>query len=167
MTPILKCHKLCPMTKQTFITEEGLLKLQDELQYLKTTKRKEIAERIATAKELGDLSENAEYSEAKDDQVFVESRIAELEAITRSVQIIKKPRKGSSRVQIGSTVEVEDASGTLKKFTIVGSNEADPASGKISNESPLGQSLLGKNTGEVAEIQAPRGTLQFKVVKIV
>jgi transcription elongation factor GreA len=151
--------------KQTYITEEGFNRLQQELDHLKNTKRLEVADRIATAKELGDLSENAEYSDAKDEQSFVERRIAELENIVRSVNIIKKGKKSSS-VQVGSTIEIEDEKGVLKKYSIVGSNEADPAQGKISNESPLGQAFIGKKSGENVSVNTPKGKMNFKIIKI-
>jgi transcription elongation factor GreA len=153
-----------PDEKQTFITEEGLEKLKQELDYLKNIKRKEVAERIAAAKELGDLSENAEYSEAKDEQSFIESRIIELESIVRSVKIIKKNRR-TSVVQVGSNIEVEN-NGKTMKYSIVGSNEADPANGRISNESPLGKAFLGRKIGEEAEAIAPKGKIKFKILKI-
>ena len=151
--------------KQTYITEEGLKKLQEELDYLKNTKRKEIAERIRDAKELGDLSENAEYTEAKEEQSFVENRVLELESITRNVQLIKKSKK-ANQVDVGSTIEVENAEGTKMTYTIVGSNEANPVEGLISNESPIGKAFLGKKVGEDAEVEAPSGKITFKVVKI-
>ena len=153
-----------PDEKQTFITEEGLEKLKQELDYLKNIKRKEVAERIAAAKELGDLSENAEYSEAKDEQSFIESRIIELESIVRSVKIIKKNRR-TSVVQVGSNIEVEN-NGKTMKYSIVWSNEADPANGMISNESPLGKAFLGRKIGEEAEAIAPKGKIKFKILKI-
>jgi transcription elongation factor GreA len=153
-----------PDEKQTFITEEGLEKLKQELDYLKNIKRNDVAERIAAAKELGDLSENAEYSEAKDEQSFIESRIIELESIVRSVKIIKKNRR-TSVVQVGSNIEVEN-NGKTMKYSIVGSNEADPANGRISNESPLGKAFLGRKIGEEAEAIAPKGKIKFKILKI-
>ena len=151
--------------KQTYITEEGLKKLEEELEYLKNTKRKEIAERIRDAKELGDLSENAEYAEAKEEQSFVENRILELQSITRNVNLIKKSKK-ANQVDVGSTIDVENAEGASMTYTIVGSNEADPIKGLISNESPIGKAFLGKKVGEEAEVEAPSGKITFKVLKI-
>lgn len=151
--------------KQTYITQEGLDRLKQELEHLKGTKTKEIAERIATAKELGDLSENAEYADAKDEQAFTATRIAELEDIVRNVKIIKKDKKASA-VQVGSNIEVEDEQGNTKEFAIVGSNEADPVAGRISNESPLGQAFLGHKVGEVAEAEVPKGKIKFTIKKI-
>lgn len=150
--------------KQTYITDEGLEKLKQELEYLKNTKRKEVAERIAAAKELGDLSENAEYSEAKDEQSFTENRVAELESIVRSVKIIKKNKKISA-VQVGSNIEVEN-NGKVTKYSIVGSNEANPINGKISNESPLGKAFLGHKVGEEINVEVPKGKIKFKILKI-
>ena len=151
--------------KQTYITQEGYDRLTDELNYLKNHKRREVAERIATAKELGDLSENAEYSDAKDEQSFVEKRISELENIIRSVKVIKKSKKSTS-IQVGSRIEIEDASNNKKKYTIVGSNEAEPMTGKISNESPLGQAFLGHKQGEEVVVHAPKGKITFRILKI-
>lgn len=151
--------------KQTYITLEGFNRLNDELEYLKNVKRKEVAERIATAKDLGDLSENAEYSDAKDEQSFTENRVAELENIIRSVKVINKSKKSIS-VQVGSTIEVEDEQQNKKRFYIVGSNEADPLAGKISNESPLGHSFIGHRLGESIEVVVPKGKIKFKILKI-
>lgn len=150
--------------KTIYLTEEGLTKLKNELNYLKTTKRKEIAGRIASAKELGDLSENAEYSAAKEDQSLMESRVLELEEQLRHVEIIVKP-KTTSIVLIGSSIVVES---DKKEFTfeIVGSNEANPSSGKISNESPLGKSFLGKKVGDEVEVTVPKGKVTYTVKKI-
>ena len=153
--------------KQTFITEEGLVKLKDELEDLKTNKRKEIAERIREAKELGDLSENAEYTDAKEEQGFIEGRIMELEEIVRNVEIIKKDKNSNSQeVTIGSTIKIEDGSGKTQQYTIVGSSEADPTGGRISNESPIGQSFLGKKIGESVMVQTPAGELKFIIIEI-
>lgn len=150
--------------KTAYVSEEGLEKLKSELNYLKTTKRKDIAGRIATAKELGDLSENAEYSDAKEEQGLVESRILELEETLRHVELVKKPKK-STTVVIGTTVEVKSNDNTFS-FEIVGSNEADPGNGKISNESPLGSALLDKKVGDTAEVKAPSGVTQYTITKI-
>lgn len=148
--------------KQTFITPDGLEKLKQELDILKNVKRKEIAERIQEAKELGDLSENAEYSEAKEEQSFIESRVLELEAITRNISVIKKTKK-TGQIQIGSSFNVENEQGKIFHYTIVGKSEADPAGGKISNESPLGEAFLGKKSGESVAVSVPAGTITFKI----
>lgn len=151
--------------QNTFLTEDGLKKLASELDMLKNTKRKEISERIQEAKELGDLSENAEYVEAKNDQAFVEGRILEIESILKYATIIKQKNKPNGKIQIGSKIKIEDDENT-KEYYIVGSNEADPAQGKISNESPLGQAFLGKKIGDIIEISVPSGIKKFKVIAI-
>lgn len=150
--------------RQTFITSEGLEKLTEELKNLKTVKRREIAQRIQEAKELGDLSENAEYVEAKNEQAFVEGRISELEAIVKNAAIIKS-EKNSEMVRVGSQVKVK-ADGKTHSYSIVGSNEADPKNGRISNESPLGQAFLGKRIGDSVEVQVPSGKRIFRILAI-
>ncbi|OGY79057.1 MAG: transcription elongation factor GreA [Candidatus Kerfeldbacteria bacterium RIFCSPHIGHO2_02_FULL_42_14] len=153
------------MSEKKFITKEGLKKLQAELEDLKTVKRKEVAQRIKEAKELGDLSENAEYSSAKEEQSFIDGRILELEELLRSVVIIKKKIFGG-KITIGSTVKLKTNDGTIVTYTISGSNEADPSKGFISNESPIGQSLLTKKIGDTISVQAPRGTVTFEIIEI-
>lgn len=151
--------------KEIYVTPEGLEKIKGDLEYLKTTKRKEIAGRIASAKELGDLSENAEYSEAKEEQSLVESKVLELEETLRRVKLIQKP-KGSTTVVIGSHIVVEDEAGQKREFDIVGSNEANPADGKISNESPLGKAFLGHKLNDVVTVIVPKGTTKYTIKKI-
>lgn len=157
------------MTDQTkYLTKEGYEKLKNELHYLKTEKRKEIAWRIQQAKELGDLSENAEYTEAKNEQAFLEGRIIELENIIKNAVIIE-PTDGAAKstvVLIGSRVTIASHSGNDMKLTIVGSQEADPAAGKISNESPMGRALLGHKIGDEVEIQAPKGPILYTIKDI-
>ena len=150
----------------TFITREGLARLKKELQYLKTEKRKEIAERIKEAKELGDLSENAEYTEAKEEQGFTASKIAEIEHIVKRAQVIEETKKVTDKVVVGCSIMVKNNGGEESEYTIVGSNEADPANGKISNESPFGRAFLGKKIGEKATVKTPKGELEFEIVKI-
>lgn len=156
--------------KQTYITKEGLAKLQAELEDLKSEKRKEIAERISTAKELGDLSENAEYAEAKRDQAFVEGRILELENVMRNVIIIEEEvHSEDGIVTVGSKIKIKehaDSGHVDREYHIVGSHEADPSSGKISNESPIGKALLGTKKGDTIEISLPKGTIKCEVVDI-
>lgn len=147
--------------RQTFITADGLQKLQDELHQLKTLKRREIAQRIQEAKELGDLSENAEYVEAKNEQSFVEGRIAELETVVKNAVIIEDA-KNAEQVRVGSVVTAS-SDGTKVTYAIVGSNESDPSNGRISNESPLGQALIGKRVGDSFEIDTPRGKRLFSI----
>jgi len=151
--------------KDIYVTQEGLEKLKSELEYLKTTKRKDIAGRIASAKELGDLSENAEYSEAKEEQSLVESRVLELEETLRRVKMIEK-QVGSKTVVIGSHITVVDQAKASREFDIVGSNEADPAAGKISNESPLGRAFLGHKVGDELKVNVPKGTVSYTLKKI-
>ncbi|OGY81728.1 MAG: transcription elongation factor GreA [Candidatus Kerfeldbacteria bacterium RIFCSPHIGHO2_12_FULL_48_17] len=151
--------------KQKFITQAGLDKLKEELEYLKHTKRREVAQRIRDAQELGDLSENAEYTAAKEEQANTDRRIMELEDIIRSVTVIKKASRVED-VHIGTTVEVENTEGQKFSYTITGSNEADPSAGMISNESPLGQKFLGKKVGEQVEVTTPKNVLTFKILNI-
>ncbi len=150
---------------KNYLTEDGFKKLKEELEYLKTTKRQEIARRIHEAKELGDLSENAEYSAAKDAKAESEIRIAEIEQMLKESSIIEEPKK-IGVVQIGSTLEAENGSG-IHSFTIVGRNESNPIIGKISNESPLGAAFLGKKIGDNAVVKTPKGSNIYKIKKII
>ncbi len=146
------------------LTQEGIKKLEDELDDRKGRIRQEISQAIKEAKEQGDLSENAEYSEAKHQQNENETRILELEAMLKGA-VIAEPAKGSSLVQIGSNVVI-DCAGKEMKFVIVGTNEVDPAQGKISGESPIGKALMGKSKGEGVEIDIPAGKMKCTVVSI-
>lgn len=152
------------MKKQFRLTQEGVDELKAELAHL-IGKRSEIADSIKTAREQGDLSENAEYHAAKDEHERNESRILELEGILASVEIIKKP-KGDTKVQLGSTVKLKSEAGKMKEFKVVGTVEADPLNGKISDESPIGRALLGKKEHEDVEIVTPVETTVYKVVDI-
>ncbi len=145
------------------LTPEGLAKLQEELDDLKTNKRKEIMERIKNAKEYGDLSENAEYHDAKEEQGFIEGRITELEHIIKTAVVQQKGN--GDKVSIGSTVKV-DKNGEAFEFTIVGSTEADPANRRISVESPLGQAFIDRKIGEVFPVQLPAGEVIYKILEI-
>ena len=147
-----------------YLSPQGLEKLKRELEELKTVERREIAARLEAAKALGDLSENAEYQEAKEAQSLNESQIAELEEMLRNAVVIKKPTD-LNVVQVGATIDVESDLGR-ETFTIVGSEEASPLEGKISNESPLGKSFLGKKAGETTEIKTPGGMVKYKILKI-
>lgn len=149
---------------QQYITKEGLEKLKSELKELKLVKRKEIAIRIQEAKELGDLSENAEYSEAKTEQAFIEGRINELENTLKNAVVITENSK-SQEVKVGSSLKVL-TNGNEKYLTIIGSNEANPSQGLISNESPLGQALLGHKVDDLVEVAAPAGLVKYKIVSI-
>lgn len=152
------------MTKQ-FITEEGLEKLKKELDYLKTEKRQEISRRIQAAKELGDLSENAEYSEAKEQQALNEGKIAEMEETLKNAETIDDRHSRSNLVNIGSTVKVHNGK-KERAFTIVGSNEANPSEGKISNETPLAMSFLGHKVNDEVEVETPRGKMKYIILEI-
>lgn len=152
------------MKKQFRLTNEGVAELQSELDEL-VGKRGDIAQSIKTAREQGDLSENAEYHAAKDDQERNEVRIAELEHILANVEVIKKP-KGDSKVQLGSSVKLQGEGGKTKEFQVVGTVEADPLEGKISDESPIGKALIGAKVGDDVEIVTPAETATYKVVDI-
>ena len=152
-------------SKQTFLTEAGLAKLEEELQHLRTTRRQEVAHRLHQALEEGDLLENAELEDARNEQAFVEGRILTLESMLRSAVIIEEDGPHET-VGLGSYVTVSEDNGPAETYHIVGSAEADPAHGFISNESPLGVALMGRKVGETAEVQAPDGALVFKIVAI-
>ncbi len=152
------------MQGKALLTQEGIEKLREELEYLKTTRRREVAEAIQSAKEQGDLSENAEYVAAKETHHQLEQRIVEIEELMKHAEVIQK--KNGDKVEVGDTVTVEIA-GTERAFTIVGPNEADPPSGRISYESPLASSMLGKRAGEIAQMRTPtNGVQEIKIVKI-
>lgn len=151
------------MKKQFHITKEGIDELQEELKNL-VSQRGPIAERIKAAREFGDLAENAEYISAREEQERVEGRIAEIENLLKNAEVIKKPR-GDSKVQLGSKVSLKGSSKT-KVFTVVGTVEADPLSGKISDESPIGQALLGQKVGDEVEIKTPVETAKYKITDI-
>jgi len=149
-----------------YISKEGLEELRERLHALKTEKRKEIAERLEHAKTLGDLSENAEYQETKEEQSLVESQIAELEDSLRDAVVIHKGLE-TDKVAIGSTVVVQSSRHGEETYTIVGSEEADPGAGKISNESPIGKAFLGKHIGDTADVKTPGGaTTHYTIKKI-
>jgi transcription elongation factor GreA len=150
--------------KPTYVSREGLERLRAELEEMIAVKRPEIAARISEAKEHGDLSENAEYEEAKNEQAFVEGRIAELEHKIKSAVLIDEDH-GTEHVSIGSTVEVESPDGVLS-FHIVGSTEAKPADGRISNESPVGRALLGRKRGEKVVVKVPAGDVVYTIRSI-
>lgn len=152
------------MKKLFRLTQAGVDELQAELDVL-TAKRAGIADAIKTAREQGDLAENAEYQSARAEQDRNENRISEIEGILLSVEIIKKPR-GAAQVQLGSVVKLKGEGGKAKEFQVVGTVEADPLSGKISDESPIGQALLGKKEGEKVEIITPNDTTTYKIVDI-
>ncbi len=150
--------------KPTYLSKDGLEKLRLELDEMTSVKRPEVANRIHDAKEHGDLSENAEYEDAKNEQAFVEGRIQTLEALIKNATIIEE-NQSTDHVQIGSTVAVESPDGK-ETFTIVGSAEAKPAEGRISNESPVGRALLGKKKGDKVTVKVPAGDFAYKIVGI-
>jgi len=153
--------------KATILTPEGLRRLVEELEHLKTVRRKEVAARIKQAKEFGDLMENSEYEDAKNEQAFVEGRILQLEAMLRNPQVIDNQNTHSDRITVGCTVRVKElASGDEITYMIVGFAEADPAKDKISDESPVGRALLGKRKGEAVEVSAPAGKMRYTVLHI-
>jgi transcription elongation factor GreA len=156
------------MARDVILTPEGLEKLKDELEELQTNRRREVAERIKEAREFGDISENSEYDDAKNEQMMLEQRIAQLEERLRSAQVIDATELSTDTVQIGSIVSVKDEkTGKSQKFTIVGSAEANPAESKLSNESPVGRALIGHKRNDVVSVQVPRGPARkLKITKI-
>ena len=149
--------------KKTVLTYEGLRKIEEELEYLKVVKRKEIAERIKEARGQGDLSENAEYDAAREEQAKMETEILVLEKMLRNAEVIDDNEVSSDVITVGSTVKLFDEE---VEYTIVGSAEADPVEGRISNESPVGRGLLGHKSGDTVVINAPQGEVIFKVLEI-
>lgn len=152
------------MKKHFRLTQKGITELDAELKTL-ISERSEIADRIKTAREFGDLSENAEYSSARQEQDRAESRISEIENILLNVEVIKAP-KGDSKVSLGSTVKLKSDDGKTKQFQVVGTVEADPLNGKISDESPIGKQLLGKKVGDKVEIKTPTDTICYTITDI-
>ena len=153
--------------KETVVTEEGLRKLEAELDELKTVHRKAVNDRIRQAKEFGDISENAEYEDAKQEQAFIEGRIMKLEAMIRNAKIIHEGEGGADEVHLGSTVKLKNLStGSENEYTIVGSAESDPPNAKISNESPIGKAVVGAKPGQTIVAIAPSGEIQLKVLSI-
>ncbi len=149
----------------TYVTREGLKKLEEELEYLRTVKRAEVAQRLHDAMGEGDIDENAEYDDAKNEQSFVEGRILTLETMVKNAVIIQETKR-RDQIAVGSKVTVSEEDGEPETYHIVGSAEADPRHGRISNESPLGRALLGKRVGENATYNAPDGTITVKVISI-
>ena len=155
--------------KPTMLTEEGLRKLEEELEYLHNVKRKEIAEKIKVARSYGDLSENSEYDDAKNEQAIMEARITQIESILKTAVIIDESEVSNERVHLTSVVTIEMLeSGRQKVYTIVGSgsNESNPKEGKISDESPIGAALMDKSVGDVVEVETPGGMLAIKILEI-
>ena len=157
------------MDKKNILTYEGLQKLENELQDLKIVKRKEVAQKIKEAREQGDLSENAEYDAAKDEQRDIEARIEELEKILKNVEVVDMEEDSNNldKVSFGLTVKVKDNEfGDEMEFKIVGATEANSLKGKISNESPLGKALIGAKKGDVVSVEAPAGVIEYTILDI-
>jgi transcription elongation factor GreA len=156
------------VTRQSVITQEGLEKLKEEIEQLSTTKRREVAARIKEAREFGDISENAEYDDAKNEQALLEQRIAQLEERLRRSEVVDENNVDTTAVGVGTVVHVKDQkSGDSQKFQVVGSAEADPIEHKLSNESPIGKALIGHKRNDVVTVETPRGPKKkFKITKI-
>jgi transcription elongation factor GreA len=153
--------------KEIILTPEGLKKLEEELEHLKSVKRREVAERIKVAIGYGDISENSEYDDAKNEQAFVEGRIITLEKMLRNARIINNDDVDLNAVSIGSIVTLKDMEfGDTVEYTIVGTAESDPFQTKISNESPVGKAILGKQKGSLVEVSVPAGTIQYEIIDI-
>ncbi len=156
------------MSRQSEITPEGLKQLEEEIEHLSTVRRREVSERIREARDFGDISENAEYDDAKNEQAQLEQQIAQLEERLRRSTVVEESSSDTSKVAFGSIVHIKDQeSGTSSKFQIVGSTEADLAGGKLSSESPIGSALIGGKVNQIVDVPAPRGPeKQFKITKI-
>jgi transcription elongation factor GreA len=155
------------VVKEVILTREGYEKLKKEIEHLSTEKRREVAERIRTAREFGDIAENSEYDDAKNEQALVEHRIALLEERLLSARVIEKKDIAKDVVSVGSKVKLRDlAANKTFEYRIVGSAEANPTEQKLSNESPVGKAIIGRKKGEVVEVTAPRGALKFKILDI-
>jgi transcription elongation factor GreA len=153
--------------KEVILTSQGYKKLSQEIEFLQTEKRREVAERIRVAREFGDIAENAEYDDAKNEQAMLEHRIAQLEERLLSARIITKKEISKDSVSVGATVRLRDiqANKTVE-YHIVGSTEANPSENKLSNESPVGKAIMGRKKGDTVEVVAPRGSLKFKILEI-
>ena len=152
------------MTQPTYLTPEGEIRLKAELEELTGPRRQELAQRLRAAIQMGDLSENADYHKAKEDQGFLEGRIQEIDAILRTAVIIEK--KHSDVVTVGSQVTIQEADFPPETYHVVGAKEADPSNGKISNESPIGSALIDHKVGDVVEAETPGGKIKFKILKV-
>ena len=152
---------------EVMLTEEGLKQLQEEVDFLSTVKRDEVAERIREARDFGDISENSEYDDAKNEQAMLEHRISVLQEKLRRARVIKESDIDTDKVSIGSTVTLKDKErGEVRVYTLVGSAEADPSKAKLSNESPVGQAIIGKRVGDVVTVPVPVGSLSYEVIAI-
>src|SRR5437867_135721 len=155
------------VVKEVILTPEGHKKLQEEIEYLSNDKRREVAERIRVAREFGDIAENAEYDDAKNEQAMLEHKIAQLEERLLSARVITKKEISKDSVSVGAHVRLRDMQANKTfEYHIVGSAEANPAENKLSNESPVGKAIIGHKKGDVVEVAAPRGTTKFKILEI-
>jgi len=153
--------------KEVILTPDGYKKLHEEIEFLSTEKRREIAERIRVAREFGDIAENAEYDSAKNEQAHLEARIAVLEERLKNARVVTKKEIKSGEVSVGTKVRLRDVKANKTvEYHIVGSAEANPAENKLSNESPVGKAIIGKKKGETVEVAAPRGSMKFKILEI-
>ena len=153
--------------KDVILTPEGYEKLKQEIEFLSNEKRREVADRIRTAREFGDIAENAEYDAAKNEQAHLEARIAMLEERLKNARVVTKKEIKSGEVSIGTKVRLRDVkAGKTVEYHIVGSAEADPSANKLSNESPVGKAIMGHKKGDVVEVAAPRGAMKFKILEI-
>ncbi len=153
--------------KEVLLTENGIKKLEEELHFLKSVKRRDVAERIRAAIDFGDITENSEYEEAKNEQAFIEGRIITLEKMLRYARIIDTSQSPEDTVTVGTTVLLKDLEyGEEIEYAIVGSAEADPTANKISNESPVGRAILGRKAGSVVEVKVPVGVLKYEILNV-
>ncbi|RCW52680.1 MULTISPECIES: transcription elongation factor GreA [Halanaerobium] len=155
------------MADQVMLTEEGFEKLENELEYLETEKRREVAKRIKVAREFGDISENSEYDDAKNEQAFVEGRIQEIKNMLNNAHVVKDEEVTDKKVNLGTTVMLHDLDSDEKiSYTLVGSAEADPLNYKISNESPIGKAILGHAIGDEVTVETPAGKVDYEIISI-
>ncbi|MGM0410410.1 MAG: transcription elongation factor GreA [Bacillota bacterium] len=155
------------MAKEVVLTEEGYEKLEKELDHLVNEKRREVAKRIKVAREFGDISENSEYDDAKNEQAFVEGRIKEIENMLRNAKVVKDDEVNDHTVNVGTTVKIKDVdSGEVFTYTLVGSAESDPLKNKISNESPIGKSIIGHKIGDKVKVEVPSGLTEYEILSI-
>jgi transcription elongation factor GreA len=153
--------------KELLVSEEGLKKLEAELEYLKNVKRHEVSERIKTAREFGDISENSEYDDAKNEQAFVEGRIQTIEKMISQAKVVDSHNSDPNAVHIGSVITIKDLTENFEEeYTLVGASEADPNKNHISNESPVGKALMGARVGQTVDVTAPVGKIRLQVIKI-
>lgn len=154
------------MTEASYLTQEGLIRLQQELEYLKGPAREQLAKRLRAAIEQGDLSENADYSAAKEEQGFLEGRIRELEQLLSNVIIIDHVEKNLNEIGIGDYITIQEDNFEPERYHLVGPKEADPSNGKISHESPIGKALIGHKVGDVVVVDTPNGEIRLRILKI-